>query len=244
MARFSTVGDIINQTAVEVGLLPVSNPVDSPEELMIQMVGLLNSAGLELCELHPWQMLVRPFEVITEEGDTGIYDLPDDFNYMIDQTGWDRKNRVAVAGPLSPQDWTYLAGRDLVSQSIYVSFRQWEGKLYLFPQPPPVDMRITFEYSSRGWLQDPADPENRRDKIGSNADVCLLPALLVTKFLKLKFLQAKGFDSAGAALEFDNLLGQMMGRDTGAPILNADRNSRGFPYLSSCRNLGDSGYGL
>ena len=244
MARYSTVGEIINQAAVEIGLLPSTNPVESPEEASIQMVGLLNSAGLELLQLHPWQMVIRPFEILTEEGDTGIYNLPDDFDYMIDQTGWDRKNRIAMAGPLSPQDWTYLEGRDLVSGTVYASFRQWEGKLYLFPQPPPPDMRITFEYASRGWLQDAADPENRRDRIGDNSDICLLPGLVITKFLKMKFLQAKGFDVSGAALEFDNVLASATGRDNGAPVLSANRSGRGFPYLNANRNISDSGYGM
>jgi len=41
----------------------------------------------------------------------GTYDLPADFNYMIDQTGWDRTNRVSIGGPLSPKTGlTLLAG--------------------------------------------------------------------------------------------------------------------------------------
>lgn len=246
MARYKSVNEILRQAATEVGLLPINQPVASTEEAYIQMVGLLNSAGQELVELHPWEQLTRAFEIKTNNVNAspdGIFDLPSDFNYMIDQTGWDRLNDVQVGGPLSAQDWTYLQGRDLVSQTIYVSFRQWEGKLRLFPYPPPEDLFISFEYSSRNWLRDAAGDEPNRDTIGEGSDIVLLHPLLTVKFVKLKFLQAKGFDASGAGLEFDTLLGSIIGKNTGAPVLSAGGNGRGYPFLDAWYNVGDTNYG-
>jgi hypothetical protein len=207
------------------------------------MLGLLNSSGQELCELNDWQELVQQYEINTLDTDSGTYDLPDDFNYMIDQTGWDRTNRVAIGGPLSAQDWTYLAGRDLVSQTIYASFRQVDGKLDLYPQPPPNGLQLTFEYIGRNWLQEQGAQAPNRDTVGAGSDICILDPLLSIKFLKLKFLQAKGFDAAAAAMEFDTLLASRIGKSTGAPILSASRGSRAFPYLSPYGNTGDTGFG-
>ena len=243
MPRYLPVNEIINRAAVEVGLLPSSDPVSDTNETFIQMVGLLNSSGQELCELDDWQELVKPYEIITADTDTGTYDLPDDFNYMSDQTGWDRTNRVAIGGPLSAQDWTYLAGRDLVSQTIYASFRQVDGKLDLYPQPPPEGLRLTFEYISRWWLQEQGASAPNRDTVGAGSDTCILDPLLSIKFLKLKFLQAKGLDSAAAGMEFDTLLASRIGKRTGAPILSASRGSRAFPYLTPYGNTGDTGFG-
>jgi hypothetical protein len=246
MARYKSVNDIIKQVAVEVGLLPINNPVASTEEAYVQLVGLLNAAGQELVELHPWQMLTRTYTIQTDSStrnNDGIYDLPSDFNYMIDQTGWDRLNDVAVGGPLSAQDWTYLEGRDLVSSTIYASFRQWEGKIHIFPQPPPEDLHITFEYSSRNWLKDASGDEPNRDEIGEGSDIILLHPLMVTKFCKVKFLQAKGFDATAAAMEFDTVFQGQIGKDTGAPILSASGNGRGYPFLNAWYNVGDTGFG-
>ena len=243
MARYLPVNDIINRAAVEAGLLPSSDPTSDTDETFIQMVQLLNGAGQEMCELNGWQELTKPYEIITADTDSGTYDLPDDFNYMIDQTGWDRTNRVAIGGPLSAQDWTYLAGRDLVSQTIYASFRQVDGKLDLYPQPPPDGLRLTFEYISRNWLQEQGASEPNRDTVGTGSDICILDPLLMIKFLKLKFLQAKGLDSQAAAMEFDTLLASRIGKSTGAPILSASRGSRAFPYLSPYGNTGDTGFG-
>jgi hypothetical protein len=246
MSRIKSVNDILKQAAMEVGLLPINSPVDSAEEAYIQLVGLMNTAGQELTEVNPWQRLVKPFEILTKSGDSGIYDLPSDFNYMIDQTGWDRNNQVMVGGPLSAQDWTYLEGRNLVSSTIYVSFRQWEGKLYLFPQPPPEGMRITFEYMSTDWLRNPTeqfDPGGTHDEIQAGSDLCLIDSLLMTKMVKVKFLQAKGFDASAAAMEFENVLNSQLGKDTGAPVLSASKSGRQFPYLSPYGNTGDTNFG-
>jgi hypothetical protein len=244
MSRYLAVNDIINRTALEVGLLPSSSPVTDTNEAFIQLVGLLNSSGQELCELNDWQILVKPFEIDTLDTDSGKYDLPDDFNYFIDQTGWDRKNNLPLAGPLSAQDWTYLEGRNLASSTIYASYRQNDGQIWIYPQPPPDAMQLTFEYISRNWLKETGSSIPNRDTIGNGTDICILDPLLSIKFLKLKWLQAKGFDYSTAAMEFDTLLLSRTGKSVGAPILSASRNRGGMPYLNAYGNTPDTNYGM
>jgi hypothetical protein len=60
----------------------------------------------------------------------------------------------------------------------------------------------------------------------------------------VKMLEAKGFDASAARLEFENMFDSRTGKDEGASILSAGRNSRGFPYLSPYGNTGDTGYGV
>ncbi len=243
MSRLKSVNDMINSVAVEVGLNSDGDPIASPDELFVQFRELLNSAGQEMVELHTWQVLRGVFNLVTKEGDTGTYDLPDDFSYMIDQTGWDKSNRVAIGGPLSAQDWSYLDGRDLVSQSIYASFRLVENKFDLYPQPPPEGLIIRFEYISRNWLAQAVDQSLRNDEISTGSDIILFEPILMRKFLKVKWLEAKGFDSSSARLEFETVFLARTGHDEGSSILSASHNSRGFPYLHPFYNTGDSGYG-
>ncbi len=244
MPRLASANDVINRVAIEIGLNADINPVGSTDEAFIQLRGLLDSCGQELVELWPWQIMNRPFGFTTAEGDTGVYDLPDDFSAMIDQTGWDRTNRVAVGGPLSNQDWAYLAGRDLVSQSIYASFKLENNKLELYPQPPPVGLEITFDYMSRAWVAEAADTENRHDTVQVGSDIILYEPILIVKFLKVKMLEAKGFDASAARNEFEVMMDSRTGKDTGATILSASTYARGFPYLSPYYNTGDSGFGM
>jgi hypothetical protein len=63
------------------------------------------------------------------------------------------------------------------------------------------------------------------------------------KFLKVKMLEAKGFDASSARLEFENIFDARTGQDEGASILSASNNSRGFPYLHPYYSTGDTGYG-
>ena len=243
MARLENVNTIINDAAVECGLNPSDNPVTSSDETFVQLKNMLNTAGRQLVKLHDWQILEGMLDFITTDTDTGDYDLPDDFDHMIDQSGWDRTNRVAMGGPLSTQDWAYLEGRDLVSQSIYASFQLNENKLKLYPQPPPVGLQISFRYCSRNWLAQENDFASRHDRIVSGTDICLFDPVMCVLYLKARFLAAKGFDATDAKLEFENMFGALTGQDEGAPILSASHNSRGFPYLHPYFSTGDTGFG-
>jgi hypothetical protein len=243
MARFETAANIINRAAVEVGLSKSTSPVGDPDELYQQLVELLNSAGQEMVELHPWQALVSQYRVITSDTDSGEYALPADFSYMIDQTGWEHTNRTQVAGPLTAQDWTYLAGRDLVSSSIYVSFRLQDGKFTVYPNNPVPDaLDINFEYINRNWLEE-AVTSTPTDTISNDADIVLYEPILIVKFLKVKFLESKGFDATSARTEFQNMFDSRTGKDTGAKLLNAGKAGRGYPYLHPYANTPDTGYG-
>ena len=243
MPRFATANDVINRAAIEIGIPEDPNPVTSTDENFVQLRGLLNSAGQEMVQLHNWQGLTGRFEFTTVDTDTGIYELPDDFSHMIDQTGWDRTNRVAMGGPLSSQDWAYLEGRDLVSQSIYASFRLDQNKLELYPQPPPEGLQISFEYMTRNWLAEQGNTNNRHDVIATGTDVVLYEPILIVKFLKCKILEAKGFDASSARMEFENMFDARTGKDEGASILSASRSGRTFPYLNGYSSVGDTGFG-
>jgi hypothetical protein len=244
MARYASVNDIMNRAAVEFGLTPIGDPIGSSDDAWVQLRYLFDGAGQELIEIHPWQMLTKQYSLTTQEGDSGTYPLPDDFSAMIDQTGWDRTNNVSIGGPLSSQDWAYLAGRDLVTQSIYASFRLENNELQLYPQPPPAGMNINFEYMSRNWLAQQGDTSLRHDRIQTGSDVCLYEPILAVKFLKVKLMDAKGFDSTAARMEFQRMLESRQGKDEGASVLSAGSDYRGIPYLSPYYNTGDTGYGV
>ena len=151
--------EILNRVAAEVGLEPVADPFTSNEQHFRQMRYLLQTCGEELALAYPWEFLNETHQITTVAAtDTGDYDLPSDFHYMIPQTGWERANNVPLGGPLNAQDWTYLLGRDLVSSTIYASFRLKAGQFSIFPQPPPDGLDINFEYQRRTWVQDAAAP--------------------------------------------------------------------------------------
>jgi hypothetical protein len=242
MARFKTINDIVNQVAVEVGIPKTADVFSAADIAFEQLTTLANASGIELLQDEAWQGLVGKLEFTTEVGDDGNYDLPADFAYMINQTGWDRTNNVMLGGPLSAQEWTYLLGRDLVSQTIYATFREVNNQLSLFPQPPPVGLDISFEYITRNWVSVNGTPTYADETVGP-ADVVLYEPFMFERLLKLRFLEARGFDTATATQQFDRAQQSWAGKDKGAPILNAARTYGGVPYLDGFRNTPDTGFG-
>lgn len=242
MARQATASTIINRTALEVGLLSTSDPVGSSDEAFIQLTGLLNAAGQELVELHPWQVLRKEKEFTTAPGDTGIYTLENDYAYMLQQTHWDKTNDEPLGGPLSAQDWAYLEGSDLLSNTIYVSYRVVNNQLELYKQPPDSGITIRYEYISRNWVQEAGETSANTDEVDSSSDIVVYEPILIQKLLKVKFLEAKGFNSEAARLEFETAFLSRTSRDEGAPILCASGGPKTMSYIS-WRQVKDSGYG-
>lgn len=242
--RFQTVNDIVNSTARRVGLTPVADVLASNDKSFVQLVGLLNEAMESLAQMYPWGNLNRQFSYTIGSAESGPLTLPQDFNYMIDQTGWERRENVPLLGPLSAQEWAYLLGRDLLSSTIYASFRFDQNALYIYPDDPmPEGAQINFEYSSRNFFQEAgSSPVTYSDIALNSADIVQLPPDLVIKFLRYLFLDAKGFDTVSADNTFKLAFESWSGKDNGAPVINAGL-ARGYPFLDAYRNTPDSGYG-
>jgi hypothetical protein len=243
MARQETAATIINRVAIEVGLKPVADPFATADEAFTQLTGLLNAAGAELVEVHDWPTLQKPFTFTTATADAdGLYALPDDYDRIVNQTGWDLSNDVPVLGPLSPQDWAMLQGRDLASDSIYVGYRIYQDQVQVYPTPPPEGSNVSFSYISRNWARNAGG--TGIDFVTAAGDVILFDPLLMQKFLKLKFLLAKSLPTAAAAgVEFENVLQNRVGNANSAKVLSAGNSSPAFPLLNGFFNTPDTGYG-
>jgi hypothetical protein len=243
MARYETSAQAIQQAALECGLSAGSNPYANTDQNIVQMTGLLSSAGRELLQMREWQRMIVSYSFTTAGGDTGFYNLPADYDRHIDQTDWNPTARLPLGGPLTAQDYTYLLATNLASSTIYISFREKDGQFVILPQPPIAGQVISFEYISRFWVATAAAPlVLAKDAPTAPDDVLFYDPILIQKLLKLRFLEAKKFDTTAASQQFENALMARGGQDKSAPVLSAAR-SRGFPYLDD-RNVPETGYGL
>jgi hypothetical protein len=249
MPLYETAAQAVIQVGSEVGLTGLSDSTDvyaSVDPAVVQMRNILSSAGREMLALHTWQRLIKEYThtFATPADDTGVIALPDDFGYMIPQTGWSPVNAgmgMPLAGPLSPQDWTFIVNSGLAQSTIYITFRQQEGYFKVLPIPPPVDVEVNYQYVMRNWVLQ-VDGTTYLDKPIANTDTILYIPILIQKFLKLRFLEAKGFDTTSAMSQFQTVFMQWTGNDISAPILSMARN-RVFPYLG-WRNIPETNYGL
>jgi hypothetical protein len=244
ITKTDTANNILNRVAVEVGVTPIVDPYGSVDATFVKLRYLLNTAGEELCMAYPWEFLQMSANINSVD-DVPVGDkfpLPADFLYIINQTGWDTAKRVPIGGPLSPQDWTQLKGRNLAQNTIYASYRITDGQIAFFPTPTGV-YDYDYEYISKNWVISRDDPNVRQDDVLVGEDIVLFDKTLVTRYLKTKLLESSGFDSSKAQDDLNQTFSFLTGFDQAAPILSAGRSGGIFPYISIF-NVPDTGYGF
>lgn len=241
-ANSANASDIINRVAAEVGLTPVSDPYSTSNAAFTQLTYLLNIAGDELAVFHDWNILRKEHTFTTALNDTGNYALPSDFRRLIDRTLWDRTNDEPLIGPLSPQEWSALLGRDTPSVS-NMSFRLTNGEFFIYPHDPVGVVRdIAFEYVSNQWVVDVGGTEYS-DNVTTGSEFPMFDRVLIGRYIKLKFLLAKGINATSAQDDFNQIFERLTSQEKGGRILNAGRANGAFPFINPVDNIGNTGYG-
>lgn len=239
---FDTVVNIVNDAAVELGLLnrqrTLVDPYASSDANIGQLVQLVKSVGRDLRRLKQWTFLQKPYTFLTVSG-TQVYALPADFGMMIDQTGWSRTSRYPLTGPASPQEWQYLEAQTS-GLALGVVFRPLQGQLELFN--PPDAATIAFEYVSTYWVKPLGQSSPTTDAPSAKSDTLCFDAQLFMRALKLAWLRQKGLDYSTAQDDYERTLEGAMADDTvAAPVLGLNSRS-GVRLIDNC-NLPDTGYG-
>lgn len=151
---YDTALNIIADSAVELGLVPFSSKPStvfgSTDPNLGQLCQLLKSVGRDLVREYQWTQLQNQwlFSTVTN---TSRYALPSDYDRVIDQTAWNRSNRLPLGGPISPQAFQFLSAR-LVGISWNILWRVLQGKFQAYPaDTTPGSYVIAYEYVSRWW---------------------------------------------------------------------------------------------
>lgn len=247
---YDTATDVIAAAVVMCGLSPVADPYSSQDDLQVQMRVLLNQCGRELYASHQWNQFISSATISTgadpsSTDPTGFYDLPDDFGYFINSTGWtptDAGMGLPLGGPLTEVQYAYLVATNLASSTIYVSFSQANGQIRVLPAPAPADIDITYQYMSNGWVHAAGDPTDRATLADAADDVIMFEPILISTMLALRYKQAKGLASKDTLEQFQSLYSLFTGANAAAPVLSLV-NRPTFPYIDPWNNLPQSGYG-
>jgi hypothetical protein len=242
---WDTAGDIVNAAAVEVGLANVVDPFISTDANIKQMCWLLKSLGRDLVHMRSWNHLRKEHSFTTVLGQS-VYSLPNDYHNMIDQTWWNRTNRLPLGGPLSAQEWQYLKAR-LVGVVFTVLFRPMDRAITIYPDTnTPAGYDIAFEYNSAYWVSRTGAPDTTiADEPTLSSDLVWFDPLLLIRGLKLAFLKAKGFDTTSAQQDWNMSLDYVKGNDAPSPVLSLNRSQMGFrePLIGS-QSVPITGFGF
>jgi hypothetical protein len=240
IANYETAQFIIAQVGGELGLtVPTTDPYQSSDPSIKRLCTILRGAGKQLLGMHEWQSQEVVFTLNTKLGDSGVYPLPADFTALTDQTGWQLNYFWPLRGPYSAQMWQRII--NFPTTGIYVAFRIQNNQLWLWPQPPPVGITISFVYKSSYWTEDGVTGDLKAFPT-QGVDVINFDWLMMSAFLKVRYLQEIGHDTTSAMDNFKMIFDMMAGQSDGAaPELHLAR-SYTYPYLN-IYNIPDTGFG-
>jgi len=217
-SRYWTAQAVLNQVSGELGLPRPSSITGLTDVQSLQLLSLLNAAGNELLLYYPWDTFAKEWAFTTSFA-TADYALPEDYAYFIDQTQWDRSNRWPLLGPKSAQEWSWLKGA-LVAQLPRMRYRIQDNKFKLWPVPQgTTTYKLAMEYITKYWVTNTAEPV-LADMITRDNDVLLYDPWMLVKFVKFKFYELKGFNTAGVNADFLRVFNALTGKDVGAKILS------------------------
>jgi hypothetical protein len=239
--NWDTANNVIIQAAAETGLTVNAStlPYQSTDPALTRMTFLLTSCGVELLNMFEWQHKLVVFNLTTGPSDPGQYTLPADFDDMIDQTGWQKSYFWPLRGPYSAQMWQRVV--NYPTTGIYVAFRIQNNQLWLWPQPVPANIGITFMYKSLGWVTD-VNSLALKDHVDVGGDTVNFDKYLISKLLKLRYLESIGHDSTAAEKQFNRAFDQVTSKNAGAaPELELAKDAR-YPFLTGF-NSPDTGFG-
>lgn len=232
-----TVNQILTRVAVEAGLPTDTDPFGSTREEYIQLRTLLQTACEDLGLAHPWEFLTRTFEVVSQQN-VNTYDLPEDFQNFVDETGWNLSTDEPIY-LISPTQWRAIEAGDI--DPVNYGFRIMGGKIAFIQKNMPDGIILNFEYISRNFVIPISDPVTTADSFVNGADKILYDRTLITRYLKAIWFEAKGFDSTTAQSAFAQIFDMLIGKDKGGATLSAGRN-RGYRMIDM-QNAPDHGYG-
>ena len=226
----TTALELAQTAAVEMGLAAPASIYATSELIPQQLGALLNLTGEMLVKRRVWRRLFREASVTAVAGQ-GSYPLPDDFARPITQTEWDRVNRWPLIGNETPQQWQWLKS-GILSTGPRERFRLVGNSLELWPVPGegiPTPLTFSYYYISKWWAL--SSVEQPKPKCTSDDDTTIFDDRLIISGTKLRFYQAKQFDTSSFAAEFQSNLDDALAQDSGGPILSMARQPA-FPLIS------------
>jgi hypothetical protein len=165
------------------------------------------------------------------------YDLPDDYDSIVPRTQWDKSKHWEMLGPEDAQQWEWLLS-GYISTGPRIRWRLYGDYFQIWPGYSTNEY-LGYEYRSKGWAR--AANGAVKNSFTLDTDTCIYPDRVMVLTTKLKYFQAKGFDTTALYRDYLTELETAMAQDTSAA--NLSFAPRPGNILIGYDNIPDSGYG-
>jgi hypothetical protein len=165
------------------------------------------------------------------------YALPDDYDSIVPRTQWDKSKHWEMLGPESAQQWEWLLS-GFISTGPRIRWRLLGGYFQIWPGYS-ANENLGFEYRSKGWAL--SSGGTVQNSFTADTDTCIYPDRLMVLSTKLKYFQAKGFDTTALYRDYLTEFETSVAQDTSAA--NLSFAPRPGTVLIGWDNIPDTGYG-
>jgi len=165
------------------------------------------------------------------------YSLPSDYDAIVPRTQWDKSKHWEMLGPENAQQWEWLLS-GYISTGPRIRWRLYGDYFQIWPGTSTNEF-LGFEYRSKGWAI--AADGTAKNSFTADNDTCIYPDRVMVLSTKLKYFQAKGFDTTALYRDYVTELETSMAQNiSGANLSLAPRPGN---ILIGYDNIPDSGYG-
>ena len=170
-----------------------------------------------------------------------LFPFPSDFDRPVDRTHWDKSKHWEMLGPETAQQWEWLKS-GWIATGPRIRFRPLGGYFAIWP-PLGTTESLSYEYVSKFWVlaTSPSTPAPTKQAFTVDTDTCIFPDAMMRALIRLKYFEAKGFDTTALYRDFLSQRDLAMANEAGSPTLSM--NPKPGSTLISWDNIPDAGYG-
>jgi len=213
----------IIQTVCAWQALPIPTALfSSMDPQTVEMRSLLNEEIGELARWPDslWRKLMRQHTFISEDSDVQtLSPLPDDLEYIIPSTMWDRTMTRPCLGPIDPQTWQAWKARPILT-SVLWGWRLRGNEFLTAPNPPAGDT-VCYEYVSNLCVYSDGATTPDKQYFTADSDTSIFNELMVARGVRWRFLSQKKLDYTQEYQVWIGLVQREVSRNKGMPVLNA-----------------------
>jgi hypothetical protein len=165
------------------------------------------------------------------------YPLPADYDASVPRTHWDKSKRWEMLGPTDAQQWEWLLS-GYISTGPRIRWRLLGNFFQIWPGVSTNEL-LGYEYRSQAWAESSAGVA--KNSFTDDSDTCIYPDRVMVLMTKLKYFEAKGFDTTAMYRNFLTELETVIGQDMSAA--NLSFAPRPGTVLIGYDNIPDTGYG-
>jgi len=165
------------------------------------------------------------------------YSLPSDYESAVPRTMWDLSKHWEMLGPESPQQWEWLLS-GFISTGPRIRWRLLRKYFQIWPGVSTNEL-LGYEYRSNGWALSSTGVV--KTSFTADTDTCIYPDRLMVLATKLKYFEAKGFDTTSMFRNYIEEFEIVRAQDMSAA--NLSFAPRPGTVLIGYDNIPDTGYG-